>query len=129
MKLFAELEISPSNRVSRREDKALQPSAVERAVISPSGQWMATVDVRDGDDHFRGEAYLKIWHWEQTPGLWELNTRVDRPHGLSAITAVSFSSELSNLLVTTGRDGSIKTWRLKSVNERKNGHTESKQGS
>ncbi|VDB86572.1 unnamed protein product [Peniophora sp. CBMAI 1063] len=116
MKLVAELEVSPSNRVSRRDDKALQPSAVERAVVSPSGEWMATVDVREGDDSFRGEAYLKIWHWDKAAGFWELNTRVDRPHGLDAITAVSFSPEPANLLVTTGRDNNIKIWRLKSAN-------------
>ncbi|KZV74810.1 WD40 repeat-like protein [Peniophora sp. CONT] len=124
MKLVAELEVSPSNRVSRRDEKALQPSAVERAVISSSGEWMATVDVREGDDAFRGEAYLKIWHWEKASGFWELNTRVDRPHGLSAVTAVSFSSEPTTLLVTTGRDGHIKTWRLKSINEKRSGNTE-----
>ena len=50
MKLVAELEVSPSNRVSRRDEKALQPSVVERVVVSPSGEWMATVDVREGDD-------------------------------------------------------------------------------
>lgn len=123
MKLAAELEVSPSNRVSRRDEKALQPSAVERAVVSPSGEWMATVDVRETDDSFRGEVYLKIWHWEKAGGFWELNTRVDRPHGLSAISAVSFSDH-THLLVTTGRDGYIKTWRLKTVNERRSGNAE-----
>ena len=124
MKLVAELEVSPSNRVSRRDEKALQPSVVERVVVSPSGEWMATVDVREGDDSFRGEAYLKIWRWDKAAGFWELNTRVDRPHGLSAITAIEFSPEFTNLLVTTGRDGNIKTWRLKSVGEKRSNNIE-----
>jgi len=120
-KLISELEVSPSNRVSRRDEKPLEPSRVDRAVISPSGEWMATIDAREGDDTFRGEIHLKIWLWKS--GCWILNTRIDRPHALKKITAAVFNpgtrkSQLS--LVTTGQDGNIKIWRIQNVKE-KNG--------
>jgi NET1-associated nuclear protein 1 (U3 small nucleolar RNA-associated protein 17) len=77
---------------------------------------MATIDGREGDPTFRGEIYLKIWHWKA--GTWILNTRIDRPHGLKKITALAFSPATRNdslYLVTTGQDGNVKTWRLRSL--------------
>ncbi|CAL1695057.1 unnamed protein product [Somion occarium] len=123
-KLLSELEVSPSNRVSRRDEKALEPSRVERAVISESGKWMATLDARESDDVSKGEIYLKIWSWERGTGFWSLNTRIDRPHGLKKVTSVAFrpGSSIGGLqLATTGEDGNIKLWRVRSV---KNKHGE-----
>lgn len=76
---------------------------------------MATVDARDGEDGFGGEIYLKIWAWERKTSNWILNTRIDRPHGLHKITDISFSPishERQLQLVTTGKDGYAKIWRL-----------------
>ncbi|KAI0045205.1 WD40 repeat-like protein [Auriscalpium vulgare] len=127
-KLIAELEVSPSNRVSRKDEEALEPSRVERAVISSSGDWMATVDVREGDASFHGEVYLKIWQWDKSSGFWILNTRVDRPHGLRRVTGVTFSPSNhdpnATLLVTTGEDGNLKSWRARTVKDRRTGATE-----
>ncbi|GLB35879.1 putative WD40 repeat-like protein [Lyophyllum shimeji] len=117
-KLVSELEVSPSNRVSRRDEKPLVPTYVEHAVISSSGEWLATIDVREADDGFRDEIYLKIWRWDQKSGRWTLNTRVDRPHGLKRVTCLAFSPVSKNPsihLVTTGKDGNVKTWGLRSV--------------
>ena len=114
--LISELEVSPSNKVSRRDEKPLDPPRVERAVISNSGQWMATVDSRAGDDAHRGDVYLKIWLWDRKGSSWLLNTRIDRPHGLTPITSVNFrpqTDSTSQQLVTTGADGNIKLWRLR----------------
>src|SRR5258707_15655614 len=55
--LLSELEISPSNRVSRREDKPILPARVEKVVISSCGSWMTTVDCRVGDVDFRSDVY------------------------------------------------------------------------
>lgn len=100
----------------------LEPSRVERAVISSSGEWMATVDSREGDESFRGEVYLKIWWWDRATGFWILNTRIDRPHGLKGITAVAFCPRVKDrggmILVTTGMDGNIKSWRISSVRDK-----------
>ncbi|KAG2076892.1 WD40 repeat-like protein [Suillus decipiens] len=117
--LVAELEVSPSNRVSRQEEKMLEPSRVERVVISPSGEWMATIDRREGDESFRGEIYLKMWWWDKKSAFWILNTRVDRPHGLNKVTSLSFSPSDDIQLVTTGEDKNIKTWRIRSTKDKK----------
>ncbi|TFK36968.1 WD40 repeat-like protein [Crucibulum laeve] len=115
--LVAEIEVSPSNRVSRRDEKAIEPSRVERTVISASGRWMATIDARENDDGFRPEVYLKVWAWDSGTSSWVLNTRIDRPHGLHRVTDMSFSpSKTENQLlhlVTTGADGYVKLWRLR----------------
>lgn len=117
--LVAELEVSPSNRVSRQEEKMLEPSRVERVVISQSGEWMATIDRREGDESFRGEMYLKIWWWDKKSAFWILNTRVDRPHGLNKVTSISFSPSDDIQLVTTGEDRNVKTWRIRSTKDKK----------
>ncbi|KAJ3909392.1 WD40 repeat-like protein [Lentinula edodes] len=121
-KIVSELEISPSNRVSRREEKPVEPSRVECTEISSSGDWMASIDTRAPPEDFQGEVYLKIWHWDQRTSLWILNTRIDRPHGLHKILAMSFSPRpragQESYLVTTGGDGAVKTWRLRSDREK-----------
>ncbi|KAF8167608.1 quinon protein alcohol dehydrogenase-like superfamily [Crassisporium funariophilum] len=114
--LVCELEVSASNRVSRRDDKPIIPSRVEKAVVSASGSWMATLDRREGDVGFRTEIYLKIWSWLKEEQNWVLNTRIDRPHGIDKVTDVSFSPMSSAStrmhLATTGEDGRIRLWRL-----------------
>ncbi|KAI0278152.1 WD40-repeat-containing domain protein [Russula aff. rugulosa BPL654] len=121
-KLFSELEVSPSNRVSRKDEKMLEPSRVERAVVSSSGEWLATIDSREGDESFHGEVHLKVWRWESSTGLWTLNTRIDRPHGLARVTSIVFSPDDNSgnpLLATSGEDGSVKTWRIRTVANKK----------
>ncbi|KAH9942941.1 WD40 repeat-like protein [Amylocystis lapponica] len=124
-KLLSEIEVSPSNRVSRRDEKPLEPSRVECVVMSDSGEWMTTIDSRVGDEAFRGEVYLKIWWWDHKSEYWILNTRIDRPHGLMKVTGVAFNPGMktkeSLLLVTTGSDGNIKTWRIRSMKTKSGG--------
>lgn len=129
-KLVSELEVSPSNRVSRKDERPIEPSRVEQTVISPSGEWMASIDSREGDNGLRGEVYLKIWRWDRKAGHWTLNTRIDRPHGLSRITGVVFSPVLKDHqmhLVTTGEDSCVKTWRLRTSKD-KAGNSEGPSG-
>jgi NET1-associated nuclear protein 1 (U3 small nucleolar RNA-associated protein 17) len=104
--------VSSSNRVSRKDEKLLEHARVERVVVSPLGEWMATVDGRDGDDTIRGEIYMKIWQWKS--GNWILNTRIDRPHAFSPTRQGSNSV----CLVTTALDGNAKTWRVRSIRRR-----------
>ncbi|KAJ7040451.1 quinon protein alcohol dehydrogenase-like superfamily [Mycena alexandri] len=114
--------ILPSSHpaVSRREreDKPIEPCRIERVTISHSGDWMATIDIREGDENIHGESYLKIWRWDRKTGFWILNTRVDRPHGLEKITDVSLSPAPEGqplLLVTAGGDKNVKTWRIRTT--------------
>ncbi|TBU63747.1 WD40 repeat-like protein [Dichomitus squalens] len=124
-KLVSELEVSPSNRVSRRDDKPLQPARVERVVLSDSGDWMATVDTREAEDPPRPEVYMKIWQWDRKSGFWILNTRIDRPHGPTRLSGIAFRPGLRSqeglLLATVGADGNIKTWRIRSVKTKSEG--------
>ncbi|KAI0778384.1 WD40 repeat-like protein [Trametes elegans] len=124
-RLLSELEVSPYNRVSRRDEKPLQPARVERVVLSDSGEWMATIDIREADESFRAEIYLKIWQWDRKAGFWILNTRIDRPHGLTKITGIAFRPRARTqddlLLATTGEDGHIRTWRIRSVKTKSDG--------
>jgi NET1-associated nuclear protein 1 (U3 small nucleolar RNA-associated protein 17) len=119
--MILELEVSPSNRVSRRDEKAIEPSRVVQAVVTPLGNWMATLDTREGDESFRGEIYLKLWHWDDSITSWILNTRVDRPHGLEKVTAIAFNpaarDQHSQMLVTTGNDGNVKSWRTRTAKQ------------
>ncbi|EKM61312.1 uncharacterized protein PHACADRAFT_180447 [Phanerochaete carnosa HHB-10118-sp] len=112
--LISELEVSPTNKISRRDEKPLEPSRVEHAVTSESGQWLATVDSRPALDGFRGEIYIKLWSWDKKKGSWMLNTRIDRPHGLSKVTTVTFRPGdggcTEQTLVTAGADGCVKMW-------------------
>ncbi|KAG6868876.1 hypothetical protein C0993_008624 [Termitomyces sp. T159_Od127] len=114
-KLVFELEVSPSNRISRRDEKPIEPSFVEQTSLSPSGDWLATIDARYVDDGFRNEIYLKLWRWDVKIGRWTLNTRIDCPHGPHRVTCLTFSPGLKPLLVTSGEDGAVKTWGLKSA--------------
>ncbi len=89
---------------------------------------MATLDTREGEESFRGEAYLKLWAWDRKASQWVLNTRIDRPHGLSKVTAITFRprsrDDASLLLATTGEDGVIKMWGVRRSTT-KTGETES----
>ncbi|KAF8913139.1 quinon protein alcohol dehydrogenase-like superfamily [Gymnopilus junonius] len=114
--IISELEVSPSNRISRRDDKPIIPAIVEKVVVSESGQWMATVDAREGDSAFRSEVYLKIWFWDTRQDNWVLNTRIDRPHGNDKVVDICFNPSVMDpktaYLITTGGDGRIKLWKL-----------------
>lgn len=114
----SELEVSPSNRVSRRDEKPLEPSRVESVVVSSSGLWMSTIDSRQGDANFGTEVFLKFWIWDQKTRRWLLNTRIDRPHGQKKVNDLSFSPDIGKkqpvTLLSTGEDGCIKFWVLRS---------------
>ncbi|EJD52221.1 WD40 repeat-like protein [Auricularia subglabra TFB-10046 SS5] len=110
--LRSELEVSPSNRVSRVEKEYLEPARVLLAVTCPSGHWLATVDARA-----KSEMHLKIWTWDGRG--WFLNTRIDRPHGAGRVTAMEFNPAGTDLqsfqLVTIGEDRNVKTWKAKGI--------------
>lgn len=116
--MIAELEVSPSNRVSRPYEKPLEPCRVDQFAISQCGRWLATVDIRDGSDEGFGlEVYLKLWRWYEAENRWDLNTKIDRPHGNHKLHSIAFcpvaQNETDTLLVSTGGDGHTKTWAIK----------------
>ena len=117
-----DLEVVPSNRVSRPEGEVLEPPRVLMVALSAparggtQAQWMATLDGREGGA-FSGELSLKLWHWDARNKTYVLNTRIDQPHERT-LTSMAFSPPLAQdetdafMLVTGGRDGHVKTWRM-----------------
>lgn len=103
--------------MSRREDKPVEHSRVEHCEVSPSGYWMATIDMRNSDRDFRAEVYLKFWAWDERNATWTLNTRIDKPHADKKITSLAFNFDhnegMQQQLVTAGEDGVVKVWRLR----------------
>lgn len=122
--VLLELEVSPSNRVSQREDTPLEPIRVDAVEFSSDEQaeWMATYERRDGDAAAGGgkARAIKIWRWTSTSGqtaTYMLNTRLDRAHGLADITGLVFSPAAGTsqqpLLLTTAVDGTAKLWAIR----------------
>jgi NET1-associated nuclear protein 1 (U3 small nucleolar RNA-associated protein 17) len=115
--LIAELEVSPSNRVSRPFQKRLNPSRVDLIATSDCGTWLATIDMRDGSDEGMSvDVFLKIWRWNESEKTWDLNTKVDRPHGSNKVNSLAFSPShhgAEPLLASTGGDANVKTWNLR----------------
>ncbi|KAL5495084.1 NAN1_2 [Sanghuangporus weigelae] len=113
---LSELEISSTNRVSRRDEKEIEFARIDFVAVSPSGDWMATVDVRDNDEEFSAEVNLKIWRWDSS--TWSLNTRVEHPHGPKKVVEMGFCPRMAKsneLLMTVGMDGNVKTWCIRSI--------------
>ncbi|KAJ8523307.1 hypothetical protein ONZ45_g181 [Pleurotus djamor] len=119
LKLVSELEVAPSNRVSRRDDTPCEPYRVDHVAVSTSGEWMATIDSRAGDSSFRRDVCLKFWKWDRKSSSWILNTRIEKPHALATVASISFKpsdSDNTDLqLASAGEDGNVKLWRIRST--------------
>nr|XP_018263992.1 uncharacterized protein I303_03870 [Kwoniella dejecticola CBS 10117]OBR86150.1 hypothetical protein I303_03870 [Kwoniella dejecticola CBS 10117] len=125
-----DLEVVPSNRISRRDEKELESVQVEKVTFSDAqdGQsvWMATFESRTGDDLEGGGKVrnLKLWKWQDE--RYSVNTQFPRAHGLSPLTSVVFSpiqqgSDTSSsessfahpCLLTASADGVAKIWQIR----------------
>lgn len=115
-----ELDVSPTNRVSRTDERELEPTRVERVAFAPlspdSGKvWMATFDTWQNRNYAR-ESHFKFWIGEPArndPRRYVLNTRIDEPHGNEHLSGFAFSAptaESQPKLATCSLDGSIKIW-------------------
>jgi NET1-associated nuclear protein 1 (U3 small nucleolar RNA-associated protein 17) len=126
-----DLEVAPSNRVSRRDDKELEPVSIEHvafndAIENGHDRWMATVEGRKGDELEGGGLVknLKIWKWQNEK--YSISTQFPRPHGSADVTKVVFSSSTSSAssssgstaqpyLLTASADGTAKLWQVRQV--------------
>ena len=116
-----DLEVNPTNRVSRRDDKELEPVAVEHVAFNDAthgpNRWMATVEGRKGDEVDGGGFVkdLKIWRW--THDRYGISTQLPRPHAAADVTKVIFSpttpSTTQPYLLTTSIDGVAKLWHVR----------------
>ena len=124
-----ELEISPSsNRVSRADERAIEPVRVERVAFSGFSEdvsdndgrvFMASFDTWQ-DRTYARENHLKFWigypgAGNTVGGRYTLLTRVDQPHGFSRLSSLVFAPSGSSstdikCATTSLEDGSIKVW-------------------
>lgn len=104
-----ELEIAPSNRVSRSDERPIQPARVEHVAVTDG--WMATVDTWSAEG-FTHETYLKLWRTDAAQLSFTIDTRVDRPHGSARLLSIAFTSRTAPtpLLVTVANEPDLKIW-------------------
>lgn len=123
-----DLEVAPSNRVSKRDDKELSPIAVEHVAFSPPrdgrSEWMATVEGRKRDDDEGGGFVqtLKFWRWNGERYI--VNTQYPRPHGSESIASLSFSAlgaDQEPLALTASLSGTVKIWHPRQTKKSDNG--------
>lgn len=109
-RLVSQMEVLPSNRVSRPDDIPLEPSRVDKVCFSSDGEWMATIESRG-----TREVTMKVWKWEIGQKRYNLNSRIEGPHKEAIILTISFSPrdlDGSPLLLTSGNDNQVRTWRM-----------------
>ncbi|KAL2824726.1 hypothetical protein BDW59DRAFT_172669 [Aspergillus cavernicola] len=95
--------------------------------VSEDGKWMATIDswspypqdveALDSETNVLSELdeiYLKFWRWNVSSSLWELVTRIDKPHlsdkGSAPVLDIS-SRPQSHEFATIGSDALLRLWR------------------
>lgn len=108
-----DLEVVPMNRISRTSvEKEIIHAHVAHVAFLKSGEWMATVDMRD-DKVTTPELFLKFWRWNPDTQAYKLHTRVDYPHA-KPITSLIFNpvSAKGPMAITTSEDKTFKVWHL-----------------
>lgn len=107
-----DLEVVPMNRVVRAGEKEIVHAHVSHVAFLRSGEWMATVDMRD-DKVTTPELFLKFWQWDPDTQAYKLHTRVDYPH-TKPITSLAFNpvSRQGPMAITTSEDRTFKVWNL-----------------
>ncbi|KAL2808535.1 WD40-repeat-containing domain protein [Aspergillus granulosus] len=100
---------------------------IKHMSISQDGKWMATVDswspypqdmeALDLKTNIRSEheeTFIKFWRWSEYSSLWELVSRIDRPHlsdkGSASVLSIS-SRPHSHEFATIGSDALLRVWR------------------
>lgn len=124
-KHIAEVQVTPRNYVigSRDEMGDDGPSTcVTHVAFSADGSCLATVDLRIAQQGIGGGACLKFW--ERQPGKirFTVNTLIDEPHDISALSfhpselmAVTCSDTNFKVWVPQARRSSKSSWRCRSV--------------
>ena len=123
-----EVEVAPSPKINRSESGMVQASWVRHVAFSPDGNWMATVDSREGE-----APCLKLWQFNSERSHFDLITRVDEAH-LSQVTHLEFAPSIlpgghAPLLASSSTDGTFRMWQLKMVKQYRSANANSKTSS
>ncbi|KAI8982312.1 hypothetical protein BDF20DRAFT_912490 [Mycotypha africana] len=111
-----DLEVVPMNRIVRSGEREIIHAHVAHVAFLRSGEWMATVDMRD-DKITTPELFLKFWQWDPDTQSYKLHTRVDYPH-TKPITSLIFNPtshyrhSKGLMAITTSEDKTFKVWNL-----------------
>ncbi|KAI8074211.1 uncharacterized protein B0P05DRAFT_473135 [Gilbertella persicaria] len=107
-----DLEVVPMNRIVRSGEKEIIHAHVAHVAFLRTGEWMATVDMRD-DKITTPELFLKFWRWDPDTQAYKLHTRVDYPH-TKPIRSLVFNpvSRQGPMAITTSDDKTFKVWNL-----------------
>jgi NET1-associated nuclear protein 1 (U3 small nucleolar RNA-associated protein 17) len=101
-----DLEVAPSNRIARRDDKEIVPVAVEH--IAFTSQWMATIEGRQGDDAEGGGDVRTLKVWKHEGGVYKINTQLPRPHGSDPVTSIALAEHLLTCSATEAKLWSVR---------------------
>eukprot|EP00762_Andalucia_godoyi_P001337 ANDGO_04809.mRNA.1 U3 small nucleolar RNA-associated protein 17 len=102
------LSLGSGNSFSRVEnDRPLPLVELFLSAFSHAGSWLVTVDRLDRDRE--NTQAMKFWHAVKGSSLYELTTRVERPHG-SEVNALAFHPKKEEL-VSVAADGTVFLWK------------------
>lgn len=54
--------------------------------------------------------FLKFWKLDPKSNKWQLDCRVDRPHGTQGVERIVFAPSSPPRLATAGLDSAVKAW-------------------
>ncbi|KAI9554716.1 hypothetical protein GHT06_019992 [Daphnia sinensis] len=113
--LIFNMDVANRNVLTDERNLVIGNAEVLRVAVSPTGEWLATLEVWSNMSAGYHDMNLKFWRYDAVQANYELNTDVTMPHQ-DRVTALSFQPGLLGTempcLVTIGRDLKFKIWRL-----------------
>ncbi|RWS14561.1 WD repeat-containing protein 75-like isoform X1 [Dinothrombium tinctorium] len=117
-KQLFQLDVVGHNFLGPESNKIILNVEVIKAAITPNGDWLATVEMRD-DHETLPEIRLKFWRSTNGPEKYILNTIIHLPHK-NYINELK-SSPNSKFFVTTSIDKEFKIWHFMKDENSKDG--------
>ncbi|EFX78840.1 hypothetical protein DAPPUDRAFT_305112 [Daphnia pulex] len=109
------MDIANRNVLTDERNTVIGNAEVFRVAVSPTGEWLATLEVWSNMSVGYHDMNLKFWRYDAVQANYELNTDVTMPHH-DRITSLAFQPGLLGTeypcLVSIGRDLKFKIWRL-----------------
>ncbi len=109
------MDIANRNVLTDERNTVIGNAEVLRVAVSPTGEWLATLEVWSNMSAGYHDMNLKFWRYDAVQANYELNTDVTMPHH-DRVTSLAFQPGLLGTewpcLVSIGRDLKFKIWRL-----------------